>query len=158
MARGLHIIASGVSGQSLAWCPVTPRGEDAPGALIALTRPICVDPQQARRDYLERYRQEDPFAPHRVLDTRRPLLTMSDIGGPQGLASTLYGSEFLPEFRVAYETALYIRDGDTMLGSIRVARTAEDGPFTVRDNDFLMRAQLLLESSYCRALIRSDRP
>jgi DNA-binding CsgD family transcriptional regulator len=97
--------------------------------------------------------REDPFAPRHLLDSRRPLLTMADIGGRKGLLSTPYGAELLPEFGVAYETVLYVRDGGRMLGCIRIGRTEEEGELSDLTVDFLMRAHLLLEPAYCEALV-----
>jgi DNA-binding CsgD family transcriptional regulator len=152
MARGLHVIASGIGAGGIGWYPVTPRGDEAPGALLTNQRRLRTDPEQARREYIERYRRDDPFAPRHLLDSRRPLLSMSDIGGGKGLRSTSYGAELLPEFDIAYETALYIRDGGRMLGCIRIGRTEEEGELDDRALDFLDRTHLLLEPAYCQAM------
>lgn len=152
MARGLEVIAGAVPAQAVGWYPVTPRGEEAAGALITLSRSLPVDPERARREYVQRYRRDDPFAPRHLLDSHRPLLTMADIGGRKGLLSTLYGAELLPEYGVGFEAALYLRDGGRMLGAVRIARRLEDGDFTARELDFLHRAHLFLESSYGASL------
>jgi hypothetical protein len=156
MGRALEVISSAVPCQALGWYPVTAKGEHAAGALIRLNRPVAVDAEQARREYVQRYHRDDPFAPRHVLDSPRPLLTMDDIGGTQGLMSTEYGRELLPECGVQWELAMYLRDGGLMLGAIRLSRTAQDGEFQTSEVAFLERTQSALELSYNSALRSHD--
>lgn len=152
IARGLHVISRAITLQSVGWYPVNPRGDDVGGAIFHAKRRLSADPERARQEYLSRYRRDDPFAPRHVLDSRRPILTMADVGGTKGLRATGYGGELLPEFRVAYESAIYLRDGGRMLGCIRVGKTAEDGAFDGSDEAFLRSTQLLLEAGYVQTL------
>jgi hypothetical protein len=152
IARALEVLATGVPSQAIGWYPVSGFGEDAAGALIKVTRPLSADPEVARKEYVLRYHHDDPFAPVRHLDSRRPVLTMPDIGGREGLLRTAYGSELLPEFGVQWETTMYVRDGGQMLGCIRLSRAAEDGEFRRSELDFLERTQPSLERGYNSAL------
>lgn len=152
MARGVRMIASGVPAQAVGWYPVSSRGQDQPGSLIAISRPLPADPEEARREYVLRYHRDDPFAPHHFLRDRRSMQTMSEIGGRRGLLSTSYGSELLPEYRVEHEVALYIRDNGRMLGALRIGRTGEDGDLDDDELEFLRCAQQFLEASYVTAL------
>jgi hypothetical protein len=152
IARALEVLASGAPSQSITWCPVDRLGGNAAGALIKLSRPVPGDPEVARKEYVLRYHREDPFAPMRHLDSRRPVLTMADIGGREGLLDTAYGSELLPEFGVEWETTMYLRDGGQMLGFVRLSRAAQDGEFRRSELDFLERTQPSLERAYNSAL------
>jgi hypothetical protein len=157
IARALEVVASGVPCQAIGWYPVGPHGEDSAGALIKLYRPLTADPEIARREYVLRYHRDDPFAPARHLDSRRPIVAMADIGGREGLLSTEYGSEFLPEFRAEWETSMYLRDGGRMLGFIKLARATEDGEFQAAELDFLERTHAALEHGYNSSLSVRDR-
>jgi hypothetical protein len=157
IARALKVISSGVPSQAIGWYPVTRFGEDSAGAVIALGRPTPVDPALARREYVLRYHRDDPFAPAHHLDSRRPLVTMADIGGPEGLRATEYGRELLPEYRVEWELAMYLRDGGQMLGALRLSRAAEDGEFQSSELDFLERTLPSLEHGYNSALALKSR-
>jgi hypothetical protein len=106
----------------------------------------------ARREYVCRYHADNPFAPSHLLDSRRPLVTMADVGGTEGLHDNPYGGEYLPEFGIAYETAIYIRDGTRILGAVDLARTADEGDFTENEIDFLQRTHVMLEGAYVTAL------
>jgi hypothetical protein len=152
IARALEVLATGVPSQAIGWFPVTGLGEDAAGALTKLTRPLPADPELARKEYVLRYHRDDPFAPVRYLDSRRPMVTMADIGGREGLLETPYGSELLPEFGVEWETTMYLRDGGRMLGVIRLSRAAQDGEFSRSELDFLDRTHPSLERAYNSAL------
>jgi hypothetical protein len=156
IARALDVIESGVPSQAIGWYPVTGFGENVSGALIKVNRPLPVDPEVARREYVLRYHRDDPFAPARHVDSRKPILAMADIGGREGLLSTEYGSELLPEYRVEWETTMYLRDGGRMLGALRLGRSAQDGEFRPSELDFLKRTQPLLERAYVSALERKD--
>jgi hypothetical protein len=151
MARALGILASAVPCQALAWCPVEQRGRPTAGSLVKLDSPVPVSAERARREYVLRYQEDDPFAPSRMLDSPRSLLTMDDIGGREGLLSTEYGREFLPEYRVLWETTMYLRDCGQMIGFVRLSRTAADGEFKPDELEFLRRSHDHLEHSYTAA-------
>jgi hypothetical protein len=152
IARALDVIATGVPSQCVSWCPVTRAGEPAAGTLAKVGRTVATDLELARKEYVLRYHRDDPFAPERYLDSRRPVLEMADIGGRRGLLDTAYGREFLPEFGVEWETTMYLRDGGRMLGFIRLSRATQDGDFRRSELDFLERTQPALESAYNSAL------
>lgn len=152
IAEGLETIASAVPAGAVGWYPVSSRGEDAPGAVIATSQPLPGNPETARLEYLTDYHRSDPFAPRRFLDSSIRVVTMSDIGGRDGLLATRYGSELLPEFGIEHEAALYVRNGDRILGAVRVGRSAEQGDVEGRELAFLRRVQRLLEAAYVLAL------
>jgi DNA-binding CsgD family transcriptional regulator len=151
IARGMAMLAYAVPARWVGWFPVTPRGEELPGNIALLSGPLRSSPEVGREEYAKRYYRDDPFAPRRFLDSRRPVVTMDDIGGDLALSRTGYGGELLPELGLKREAAIYLRDGGTMLGFIGFARTEEEGEFQSNEIAFLHRSQPLLELSYNRA-------
>jgi hypothetical protein len=153
MATAIDVVARRVPSGAVGWFPADPHGRPAAGSILRVSGlPMPVPVEVARREYVCRYHAENPFAPSRLLDSRRPLVTMADVGGSEGLRRNPYGSEYLPEFGIEYKTAIYIRDGTRILGAVDLSRTPEEGDFTDDEIDFLRRTHVMLEGAYVTAL------
>ena len=156
IASALDVIARRVPSGAIGWFPADAHGRPAAGTILKVgDLPMSVPVEIARREYVCRYYADNPFAPMRLLDSRRPLMTMADVGGREGLLANPYGSEYLPEFGIAFKASIYIRDGTRILGAVDFSRTSEQGDFTEHEIDFMRRTHLFLEGSYVTAL-RSD--
>ena len=156
MASALDVIARGVPSRSIGWFPADVSGQPSAGSILKVSGPPPTVPLEVtRREYVCRYHADNPFAPSKFLDSRRPLVTMADVGGTDGLRANPYGGEFLAELRLGFETAIYVRDGTRILGAIDLTRTVDEGDFSEYEIDFLRRTHLFLEGAYVTAL-RSD--
>jgi DNA-binding CsgD family transcriptional regulator len=152
VARSLEVIATAVPALAVGWFPANSRGEELPGALMSTPLPLPEAYKPARRAYLDHYREEDPFAARRVVDSGIRQLRMVDVGGRTGLRLTTYGRELLTEHGVDQESAIYLRDGGRMLGVIRLSRSTGDPDFSPTELELLRRLQLLVEAGYATAL------
>jgi DNA-binding CsgD family transcriptional regulator len=153
MAHALAVLTAGAPA-TRAWIwPVDHRGLmlDEPVVLTRGAQPQA--PSCAARAYREQYWIDDPFAPHRFLDTRRAVVTIDDVGGPAAVASTAYGREFLAASGFAHRVLVQVRDAGRLVSVATLVRTPSEPPFADGEIAFLHRVLPLIQLAYSSSLI-----
>src|SRR3954454_17040459 len=156
MAHALEILTAGVPATRAWMWSVDRHGHrvGAPLVLLARGRQPRV-PEQAAREYMERYWVDDPFSPHRFTDRRHRVLTLEGIGGPDALRRSAYGREFLPESGFRHRICVHLWHDGQLVSVATLMRTDAEPPFEDRDVAFLHRAQPLVAYAYSQAIAHS---
>jgi DNA-binding CsgD family transcriptional regulator len=159
MASGLDWIALSVPAAVAVFCVVDRR-------LNVLTNgPIVtrLDPsrsgalEEARVEYLDRHRHEDPFAPRRWAYSAASVVGVRDVGGPALLAGSPYGA-FLARHGFGAPTLMYLRNDGRIVAAVVLLRDAWEPEIGAREIRRLRRCHPLLEHAYAVARHRVRRP
>lgn len=150
MAHTVQMIHAAIPADRVAFAPVDAGGELCDVISLDLTPPRR-SLREAWAEYVLRYRSEDPFSPARHADSKRPLLTIDDLGGQRAFRRTGYGGEYMPELGYEHEVRLYLRDGERPIATVLVARERGAAPFAPDQIAFLRRAHPAIELSYACA-------
>lgn len=151
MAHMLRMVQAAVPADRVAFAPVDSAGELCDVVSLDVTPPRR-SLEDAWSEYVLRYRSADPFRPAHHADSRRPLLTIDDLGGPAAFRRTGYGGEYLRELGYEHEVRLYLRDGDQVLATLLLTRVEGGPPFAPDEIAFLQRAHPAIELSYACAI------
>ena len=153
LAHALAVLTAGAPATRAWMWQVDHRGRmlDRPVVLTRGTQPQT--PSSAARAYREHYWLDDPFAPHRFVDTRRVVVTIDDVGGPAAVASTAYGREFFAASGFAHRVLVHVRDAGRLVSVATLMRTASERPFAEAEIAFLHRVPPLIELAYASSLM-----
>jgi DNA-binding CsgD family transcriptional regulator len=153
MAQALETLTAGVPATRAWMWSVDRHGhrDAAPFVVLARGRQPRV-PEQAGREYMERYWVDDPFSPHRFTDRRHRVVTLEGIGGADALRRSAYGQEFLPESGFRHRICVHFWHDGRLVSVATLMRTDAEPPFDGRDVVFLHRAQPLVAYAYAQAV------
>jgi DNA-binding CsgD family transcriptional regulator len=151
MARTLDMLTGAVPARLAAFCPVNERGEQTAGAVVLQRGRALRGVEHARREYVQRYAREDPFAPAHQADGGPAVVTVDELGGQLAFARSAYGGEYLPGFGYATEAMAYVREAGRIVAAIALLRTAQEPGFSAGEAAFLRRAVPALEVAYACA-------
>jgi DNA-binding CsgD family transcriptional regulator len=153
VAHMLGAINTAVPARSIATRPIQADGcMDGP-SIVLRTGHMPASPPQLRREYAMRYERSDPLHPRLVADSREILVCTRDIGGFQGLRSSLFG-EYVEEQGLAYIMRMFLRSDSRLVCSLFLGRTRAQGEFTDREVECMRNMHPFLQEAYLMATRR----
>ncbi|MFP3914298.1 MAG: response regulator transcription factor [Actinomycetota bacterium] len=145
-ASALDMLAGTLSASAGGWSPLDRRGNST-GMIVYRLGPWKVDPRIARRWYVRKYAQLDPFRHMLGQHPEVSVVSIGDLGGYELFSRSAFAQEYLRGIGFPFRITLNLHVSGRPVARAWLGRTLEEGDFDLRESSMARKTHGFIQTA-----------